>query len=70
MDYLSKMLENENLDINYLKFSLMHIRCIVSGLEDKGDLTEKGFTEELCLTIINYLLYNNDIEVKVSFNRK
>ncbi len=59
------MLENEDLDINYLKFSLMQIRCIVSSLEDKSVLLERGFNEDLCSMIINYLLNNNDIEVKV-----
>jgi len=43
----------------------MQIRCIVSSLEDKSALLEHGFNEDLCLMIINYLLNNNDIEVKV-----
>ena len=64
--FLSSLLENHNIDINYIKFALFQIRCIVISLETKEELHNLDFNEDLFSNIINYLLHYNDSEIKVN----
>ena len=60
------MLENENIDINYIKFALMQIRCIICQLTSKKELQINDFDEDLISNILNFLINYDDNEIKVN----
>jgi hypothetical protein len=63
---IESILENENLDVNILKFCIFKLRCMVAPLDTKKDLKKiGGFSEELCSTVTNYLINHPDPEIKV-----
>lgn len=67
MKYLTSLLESNIEDINYIKFSIFKIRCMVAMADNKDDLEKAGFNEDTCNVILNYLIKFKDNEIKVKF---